>query len=137
MSDAANVSDLKAKVTAYKGKLVFELLAAGSIVDQVASSIDMPGNMGQVIMNSATNMGISDDALALLKTIPAGSDAIGDVDWFHSVQGWVFSWFGAPYAIKDPSDSVGARGFAIRPGQFVSILNETAQGAMDAIDAPQ
>lgn len=127
---------MHAKITAHRGFLIFDLLATCSIEDEVATSIDRPGNFGQVIMNTAKNVGISPEALELLKKIKPGRDSIGDVDWFSSDDGMDnFAWIGGPKAIKDTRDSdlAGSRDYRIRE-TFVSIPNESDPGAIAAIE---
>ncbi len=126
------MTNLHATVTAYKGHLVLELLAKQSIPNEVATSLDNPGNIGQVIMNSAERLGVSAEARELLAQVKPGHDSIGDVDWFQSGSLDVFGWIGGPYAIKKPSECEAARGFKLRAS--VDIPNEPAQGAKDAID---
>lgn len=121
-----------ATVTAYKGKLVLSLLATASN-DEVTTTLDNPGVIGQVICNSAKNVGVSDEAIELLKTIKSGRDAIGDVDWFASdAAGDVFAWLGGPYAIVDPKTAEAARGYQVRT--YAKVPNDVPDGAKVAID---
>lgn len=83
------MTQVLASVTAYKGSLVFELKVNKSS-DEVHSSIDDPGSLGQVILNSGKNVGISAEALELLSQVPIGHDSIGGVDWFKSQDADVF-----------------------------------------------
>lgn len=124
---------LHATVTAHRGFLVMELLAAKSIENQVATSLDNPSNIGQVIINTKEHLGVSAEALALLTTIKRGNDSLGDIDWFHSVHGDCFSWLGGPAMFRDPSECEGSRSFTVSKN-FVSIANEPAEGAKQAID---
>lgn len=124
-----------ANVTAYKGRLVMELLAKISIEGAVATSLDTPGNMGQVIMNTKEHLGVSKEALELLKTVKPGRDSMGDIDWFATSDGnHAFSWLGGPYNIAKPSDIEGSRSYVV-PDHFVEIENNVPQGAQDYIDA--
>ena len=124
---------MHAKVTAYKGKLVCELVADKSIENEVVTTIDTPSTFGQVIMNTAKNLGVSKEALELMKTVKIGRDDLGDIDWFNSVQGDVFGWIGGPYNIIDPAEAETARGFKILA--HIEIENEVPAGAMEAIDS--
>lgn len=119
---------MKATVTAYKGKLVFNLLAE--------TSDAAPGSFGQVIIDTANHLGISKEAYDLLGTIKPGYDAIGSVDWFESSKGAAFAWIGGPNAIVDPADpdNTSARGYKTYPGKFIDIPNDCPQGAKDYID---
>lgn len=125
-----------AKVTAYKGRILCQLLATASN-DNVASSIDRPGNMGQVIMDTEKYLGVSDEAIELLKTVKNGRDAIGDVDWFKSSDGKMnFAWFGPVNRIINPDDAEAARGFRVpAEGNYIKIENEVPLAARSCIDA--
>ena len=124
---------LNARITAYLGVLVCETLATASNKD-CALSIDNPGRIGQVFMNTKETLGVSEEAIELLKKIKIGRDSIGDVDWFESVQGDVFGWLGGPKTIKDTADELEtARGFRIR--SYVSVPNDVPADAKAAIDS--
>lgn len=120
---------MKAKVTEYKGKLVCELL--------VDHSDAAPGSFGQIIFDTANQLGISKEAVKVLETIKAGRDAIGAVDWFESGEGLVFGWIGGPKAVVDPADPecLAARGYKVFPGKYLDVPNDSAQGAKDYIDS--
>lgn len=125
---------LQAHITAYKGLLVCELLAEKSMDGIVTTSLDNPGCIGQVIHNTAENLGVSDEALALLKTIEPGNDDLGDIDWFATSDGKAsFGWLGGPYAIKKPSNCEGSSSYEVLT--CVSIPNDVPEGAKQFIDA--
>jgi hypothetical protein len=122
-----------AKVTAHRGFLIFELLVDKSN-EEVATNLDRPGNLGQVIMNTKKNVGISDEAMALLKTVKNSYDAIGDVDFFATVdEKNAFSWLGGPREIKDPKSIEGARN-TNWDLPYIKIPNEPPAGAIEVID---
>ena len=126
---------MHAKVTAYGNHLILELLSTKSC-DTLATSLDRPQNMGQVIIGSDTMLGVSAEAIELLKKIEPGHDAIGDVDWFiASDDRACFCWFGGPNRIIDVTDReiVAARGFQVREGRYVTIPNEPNPDAVKAI----
>ncbi len=125
---------MHARVTTYKGLLVLELLATQSIQNEVSTSLDRPGNIGQVIMNTAKHLGVSPEALTILKTLPKGQDSLGDIDWFQSdAQGECFGWLGGPYAIKDPARVETSAAWKV--GEHVVIENDVPEGARTFIDA--
>ena len=124
---------MHAKITAYKGMLVCELVADKSIDDEVVTTLDNPSTFGQVIMNTEKNLGVSKEALELMKTVKIGHDDLGDIDWFSSVKGDTFGWIGGPYNIVNPANAETARGFKILA--HILIENEVPEGAMKAIDA--
>lgn len=123
---------MHAKITEYKGHLVCELIASASIKGEVRTSIDTKGVIGQVIMNTEKNLGVSPEALELMKNVKIGHDDLGDIDWFETTIGGTFSWLGGPYAIKLPGDIETTRDFKIL--KHVVIPNDTPQGAKDTID---
>lgn len=125
---------MHARITAYKGMLVLELLATKSISNEVATSLDTPGNMGQVIMDTAKHLGVSIEALELMKPLRRGHDDLGDIDWFQSTgSGDCFAWLGGPYAIKDPKKLETSSSWRI--GAHQVITNEVPAGARQFIDS--
>ena len=125
---------MHAKITAYKGIIVCELIATASVDGQVTTSLDNPGCLGQVIHDTATNLGVSAEALELLRGLPRGHDDLGDIDWFRTNDGKAsFGWLGGPYAIKDPKACETSSSYEVLA--HVVIPNEVPQGAKDAIDA--
>jgi hypothetical protein len=90
--------------------------------------------IGCVLNDTAKNLGVSPEAIELLKTIPAGTDGIGEVMWFETEShGFAFGWLGPPSRLVDPSDAEGDRCFAVRDA-YVEIPNDPPQGAVEAID---
>ena len=123
---------MHAHVTAYKGLLVLELRVEKSIPNEVVTALDTPGNLGHLIMDSGKNLGVSPEALTLLKKVKKGSGSLGDIDWFRSGDQSVFGWMGGPYRIAKPADVEASRQFAILG--YVSITNDVPEGAKEAID---
>lgn len=124
---------MHARITAYKGIIVCELLATASIKGEVTTSLDNAGVFGQVIHDTAKNLGVSAEALVLLKGLPRGRDSLGDIDWFRTGEKAAFGWIGGPYAIKDPKDCETSRQYEVLA--HVVILNDVPDGAKEAIDA--
>jgi len=126
---------MHAHITAYKGKIVCELLADKSIEGEVTTSLDRPGNFGQIIHDTAKHLGVSAEAMALLKTIRPGHDSLGDIDWFGTSDGAAsFGWIGGPYNIVDPKKCDASRDYKILG--YVEIPNDVPEGAKAAIDSP-
>lgn len=125
---------MHAHVTAYKNHLVIEALATKSIKDEAHLSIDNPTCFGQVIMNTAKNLGVSAEALELLKYLKRGRDSLGDINWFATTNGTnsAFSWIGGMQAIKDINEIETSRDYVVMG--YVLIPNNVPQGAMEAID---
>lgn len=124
---------MHAHITAYKGKIVCELLATKSIDGEVTTSLDKPGNFGQIIHDTAKHLGVSAEALALLNTMRAGHDSLGDVDWFVTGDDKAsFGWIGGPYNILDPKECEPSRDYKVL--DHVVIPNDVPEGAKSAID---
>ncbi|MFA5489963.1 MAG: hypothetical protein WC284_12200 [Candidimonas sp.] len=125
---------MHAKIVAYKGLILCELLTHHDVDDEVATSIGNPDRFGQVIMNSAKNVGISAEALALLQTLKKGTGSLGDIDWFRAEDGdGVFGWIGAVRAIFDPKNCETSRDYRSDLGHVV-IPNDVPDQAKEAID---
>ena len=126
---------MHAKITAYGNHLIFELLSTKSC-DTLATSLDNPNNLGQVIIGTDTLLGVSDEAIKLLKKIKPGRDAIGDVSWWTATENRsCFAWFGGPKQIIDVTDRdiVAARDYRVPDGRYVTIPNEPDPAAIKAI----
>ncbi|MCA9231758.1 MAG: hypothetical protein KDA57_13995 [Planctomycetales bacterium] len=133
-----SVENLHARVTEYRKHLVLEILAEKSVYDQVRTSKDDIGVIGQIVIGSKEFVGISPEAYALLETVKPGRDNMGDLDWFKVDDGrYCFAWFGSPYRVVDPHhpDFEAAANFAVHPGEFVSVPNDVPDEAKEVIDA--
>jgi len=105
---------MHATVTAHKGILVLELLVSASILGEVTTSMDNPTCIGQVIHDTANNLGVSKEALKLLKTVKTSNDDLGDVDWFATSDGKAsFGWLGGPRALIDAASAEGSSSYGI------------------------
>ena len=126
---------IHANVTAYKGKLVIELLATKSIPNEVTTSLDTLGVFGQVIENTKEHLGVSKEAMELLKKVKKGHDDLGDVDWFKANNDhYVFGWIGGPYAIVDPMKAEGSSTYVV-PNDYIEIENNVPDGAKAYLDS--
>ena len=125
---------LHAKVTAHKGILVLELLAEKSIENEVVTTLDTPSTIGQVIMDTGAHLGVSAEALELLKGIKRGHDDLGDVDWFSASDGEaVFGWLGGPKRLCNPTKIEGSSSYSASL-PHVLIPNDVPEGARECID---
>ena len=84
-------------------------------------------------MDSARNVGISAEALELLRKVRRGHDDLGDIDWFRTGTKAAFCWLGGPYRIVDPNKAEGSRSFGIF--EYVQIANDVPEGAKGVIDS--
>jgi len=125
---------MHARVTAHRGILVVELVPKRSIEGEVSSNVDSPRNLGTIIHDTGRHLGVSAEALALLKIIKRGLDRIGDFAWFRSDDGKDhFAWLGGPKRIVNIQEAATARGYAILAHQVIP--NDVPEGARLAIDA--
>ena len=125
---------MDARITAYKGQIICELLATASSAT-VTTTLDNPGVFGQVIVDSKNNVGISKEAHDLLKTIKRGRDDLGELDWFKtSDNAHAFAWIGGPYTIVNPTTCESSSSY-VANDDYTLIENEPPQGAMDYIDS--
>jgi len=86
-------------------------------------------------MDTKARLGVSDEAMALLKTIKRGRDSIGDVDWWAcDDKSFAFGWLGPHLRLVDPKQSQTSRQYKVGP--YVTIPNEVRPDAIEAIDAP-
>lgn len=124
---------MHAEITAYNGRIVIELKVKKSIPGEVATSQDTPHLAGQIICDTRHNLGISAEALVLLKGVHKGSEGAGDVDWSRTEEGTaVFGWKGGRCAIFNPETCKGSRKFKV--GGYVTIPNDVPEGARQQLD---
>jgi hypothetical protein len=124
---------MHAEITAYKGRIIIELKVKKSIPGEVLTSLDTPRLPGQLVNNTAKNLGISKEALDLLKSVRKGDGAAGDVDWTRTEEGkTTFGWIGGRCAIFNPETCEGSKRFKV--GGYVTIPNEVPEGARQQLD---
>ncbi len=123
---------LNAKITAHNGILICQTMADKSSEECVLIS-DTPGVIGNVYMNTKETLGISKEALEILRTLKKGRDSIGDIDWFATGDKYAFGWLGPIHRLVDPATAETSRQYVI--GDYVDIPNSDApQEAIDAIE---
>jgi hypothetical protein len=123
---------LVAFVLAYRGILILHGCSADSRENWTPAG---DGRFGCVVTDTAKHLGVSPEALELLKTVKPSHDAIGDVDWWKCGDGtYAFGWLGGHLHLVDPAKGSGSRDYVI--GDHVVIENNIPdEGAMKAIDA--
>lgn len=130
---------LKVKITAHNGFVIFEAINPAEPADYWVPKD--PGKFENVLMDTKTHLGISDEALALLKGIKPGRDAIGDVMWFDTNEKkFCFGWFGQPRWLGRAESMIGDRDYRVREGEFIQIPNdvpEKVKSALDILDAKE
>ncbi|CAG9187401.1 hypothetical protein [Cupriavidus pinatubonensis] len=128
---------MHARITAHKGILVVELVqnqAPEAGATGVRSNVDKLRNLGTIVHDTRRYLGVSEEALALLKVVKRGLDRIGDFAWFRSDDGVDhFAWLGGPKRLVDPKEVATARSYEILGHQVIP--NEVPAGARAAIEA--
>ena len=131
-------NNVKAKVVAYKGYLIIECLADKSEKDICTLSIDNPNCIGQVIHNTKDHLGISEQAVKLLKQVKRSNDDLGEIDyWKCDDDTWHFSWLGGTKRIVNPNDEdcTSSNSYEVPDAsKYISIKNEVPEEAKKIID---
>ena len=126
------------EVTAYKGYLILRaVMEDPSMKTDEWVPYDGANTIGCVVLNSKKNVGISDEALKLLRMVKKSRDDIGDVDWWKCNNGpCAFSWLGGWKAVKraDDGNLEGSRNYRVFDGEFQSIPNNIDLEAKAFID---
>jgi hypothetical protein len=130
---------LRVQVTAYKGRYIIETLdpkEKKNVFYPVGGT-----RIGSVLCNTKKHLGISKEALKLLKELTNVRDDIGDVDSFETetMKGkktgeHVFAWLGDLNIIRDTT-AVGSRTFNASALPHVVIPNKVPAWAKKQIDA--
>ena len=125
---------MKVRITAYKGILCIE--AQEPFVKDEGFLPNNDGRVGCLVMGTKEHLGVSQEALDLLKTIPRSLDDIGDVMWWGDKGKFYFGWLGSPRTLVDPKRCEGDRRYAVPNGEYILIPNEVPEGAMEALYVP-
>lgn len=120
------------KVTAHRGVLIIETLIVGEHPDWVPLG---PDKIGCVLINTKAHLAVSEEAFAILETLPKSHDSIGDVDWADSSRGRVFSWLGGQNRFVDPLHSEGSRDHMVWRDDCTIVPNVSNPEAVGVIDA--
>lgn len=123
--------ELLARVSAHKGVLIFIGYGPAPRDAWVPAG---GGRIGCVVLDSAKNVGISPEALELLRKIPRSHDAIGDVDWWKCDDDTcAFAWLGGYRRLINAANASGSRDYVIGP--HVVIENEIPDEVKTMLDA--
>jgi len=91
------------------------------------------GKIGCVLIDTKGKLGISEEALAWLKSVEKSCDAIGDVDAWKSDDGPCFSWLGGPNSLKQRG-CTGSRGYNTSCLEYDIIPNQVPEEAVKVIE---
>lgn len=124
---------MHAELTAYRGRLIITLLTDHSIPGEVLTSQDNPRFPGHVIYDTSKHLGVSKEALSLLRKLPTSSEEASDLNWFLIDEDKpMFFWRGGRYAIFSPDYCIAAMEFKIR--EHILIPNRVPAGARAQLD---
>jgi|GEM_PF-2010552 len=116
--------NLKVRVLAHEGNLVMVPLAPEEGIDDDWWPTG-GDKMGCVVGDTRRRLGVSKEAIGLMRGIKRNRDAIGDIGWWRCHDGtYAFSWWGPIFRIIHPNDAEGSRDFATHPDQYVEIPND-------------
>jgi hypothetical protein len=94
--------------------------------------------IGCVLLDTKRQLGVSEEALSLMRRIPRNRDSFGDISWWACDDGThAFSWLGAIHKVLDPLNIEASRDFHItdRSRSLCTIIpNEVPEIAQAAID---
>lgn len=122
---------VKVRVTAYRENVVIEAIDPEK---------EFPGwfpldseKVGCTLVGTQKSLGVSKEALRILRGLPRCGDSIGSVMWWPVKSGgFAFGWLGGPRTILR-GGSEGDRNFAVREGGYVLIPNDTSLDAQKYI----
>lgn len=84
------------------------------------------GKLGCVLLRTNRHLGISQEAIDLLKELKPGPDSIGDVDWFKSNEdGYCFSWLGGTKMMIDIKHVVPSRDYEVPNEAHYTLIDNT------------
>lgn len=138
----SQVPQIKARVVAYKERLVMVPKNPEQDITDKGERLWVPtggkngNNLGCVLGNSKTMLGISAPALKLMELVKRNRDCVGDLGWWKCDAGnYAFSWWGPLYRIVNPYTCEGDRDWAIHHDQYIKIVNQVPAKAKAVIDA--
>jgi hypothetical protein len=125
------MDNLKVKVTAHGDYVVIEPFQFEEEKDVFYPVGD--GKIGTVLIDTEKYLGMSEEAVKILKKIKKSHDDIGDVETFKSVKGDCFSWMGGIYGLFNVTTAEGDRNGIIDIAH-VTIPNDVPEKAMAIIN---
>lgn len=92
--------------------------------------------LGCVLGDTKIRLGVSEEALALMRRVQVGRDAIGDLSWWACDDGtYAFAWWGPLFRLVDPSTAVAARDFREYADQCLVIPNVLGEEYVADVEA--
>jgi hypothetical protein len=118
-------------VYAHNGKIV----VCPSSIKETKEFIPSGGmRFGSILLDSKKNLGVSEEALALMEKVPVNGDCCGDLDWFKcDDKKYAFGWFGALNRVVNPNDSEAARNFRAYRTECTIIPNDVPEEVIEGM----
>lgn len=124
---------MHAEITAYLGRIIVELKSVKPIPGEVILARGDAVSGIHIIRDTARHLGVSKEALALLKKVRRSQDTAGDLDWSRDNEGKLcFGWCGGNCLILSPENCRGSSKFGVR--SCVDIANKVPEGARRQLD---
>lgn len=121
---------MKVKVTEYNGLVVIETLKPEKDEDFIP--VTEPGKVGSVLIDTGKHLGISKEALAIMKDLYISHDDIGDVDAWKAGDRDCFGWLGPLIRIVGPKAELSNTGWGNIA--HIDIPNETSEHIVKELD---
>jgi hypothetical protein len=130
---------MKVQVVAYKGSIVFVPSNPTEGIGKTEGWYPTgDGRLGCVVTDTKKQLGVSEEAFALMKDIKRNHDAVGDISWWECDDGtYAFAWWGSIHRVLNPDSAEGDRDFRVTPSlrsACTIIPNEVPEAAKAAID---
>lgn len=124
----------KVDVTAYRDFLVITTHDPHVVTE--AWTPDHLGGIGQVLLDTRDNLGVSDEALILIRSIKSINRRSGDLDWwrYKDADRYGFAWMGGCFRVFH---AIGIRtgiSHEVPTGHHIVIANEVPESARAVID---
>lgn len=123
---------VRVKVTAYKDNLIIETVKP----DEDKNFVPVGnGRLGCVLIDTKELLGMSEEAVTLMKKLRRNNDAIGDVSTWKTTEGThCFAWFGNLKRLVDVNKCESDRD-GIIDIDHITIPNEPPKEAIEVIDS--
>jgi hypothetical protein len=133
LKEGKKMTELKAKVTAYKNFIIIEPLQFEEDENLIPAG---EGRLGTVLINTKKYLGMSKEAVQTLKKLKKSHDDVGDIMLWKTRKGDCFAWFGNMYGLFNIETAEGDKnGFVAI--DHVEIPNDVPKNALEAIKKRQ
>ena len=115
-------SAVAATIVEHRGLLLVELRLRRSTPKKVLTELDRGfRGAGHLVLNTQFNLGVSPEALKLLKSVRKGPRALGEISWFSDPENYdCFGWLGAACQVLRPERLSASSLWAIGAHQVIA-----------------